>query len=197
MFTRLSRFNRFLLILMFVLYLITLGAFIYLNWQAEKVHVVGFLILNAIILSLPLILLYGSIYVLVSAWREHRLTGQIGPRSAKVIHWAPRIAGIVIIFFVSLFSLDVFEMEGTPLQLLAAFLIHSVPALIMIVLLVFAWRWPVVGFVAFLAAGLFFLRFVIPNFNPGTLMLFTIPLLLISGLFFADWRWHKPQATAV
>lgn len=193
---QISRFNRILLILMVVLYVISLGAFSYANWSADPEHVLWIHALNALILSLPLVLFYGSAYVLISAWREHGLTGQIRPRLAKVIHWAPRIAAILIIFFVSLFSLDVFEMEATPLELLGAFLMHSLPSILLILVLVVAWRRPVVGGIAFLLAGLFFLRFVIFDRSLGHFLLFSGPLLLISGLFYADWRWYKPQPPA-
>ena len=59
-----------------------------------------------------------------------------------------------------------------------------------------AWRRPVIGFIAFLLAGLFFLRFLIFGFNLGNFLLFSGPLLLISALFYADWRWNKPQPQA-
>jgi hypothetical protein len=141
-------------------------------------------------------LFYGSIYILASAWREHRLTGQISPRSAKVFYWAPRLAAIVIIFFVSLFSLDVFGEGGTLLQQLGAFIIHSLPSIFLILLLVAAWRRPAIGFVAFLLAGLFFLRFVISGRSLGHFLLFSGPLLLISALFYAGWRWREPSPPA-
>lgn len=188
-----SRFNRFLMILMIVLYLISLGVFTYANWTAEPEHVLWMHAVNAIILSIPLVLFYGSIYVLVSAWREHSLSGQISARLAKVIHWAPRIAAILIIFFVTLFSLDVFEMQLSLLEQLGAFLIHSLPSIILILLLLVAWRRPLIGFIAFLLAGLFFLRFVIFGQDLLNFLLFSGPLLLISALFYADWRWLKPQ----
>lgn len=191
-----TRFSRLLLILMILLYGITLFAFSYGEWRANPEPVLWMTTVNAVILSLPLVLFYGSIYVLVSAWREYRLTSQISPRLAKAIHWAPRLAAIVIIFFVSLFSLDVFEMEATPLELLGGFIMHSLPSIFMIVLLVFAWRRPVVGFVAFLIAGLVFLRFVIFGRDLGHFLLFSGPLLLISALFYADWRWNKPKPAA-
>jgi hypothetical protein len=151
---------------------------------------------NALILSIPLVLFFGSIYVLISAWYEHRLSGQISARLAKIIHWAPRIAAILIIFFITLFSLDVFEMEASPLELLGAFLMHSLPSIVMIILLVFAWRRPVIGFIAFLLAGLFFLRFVILGADLAHFLLFSGPLLLISALFYADWRWLKSEPPA-
>jgi hypothetical protein len=192
MVTQISRFNRYLLIVLGVLYVISLGAFTYANWSLDPEHILWMHAVNALILSIPLVLFYGSIYVLISAWYEHRLSGQISPRLAKLIHWAPRIAAILIIFFVSLFSLDVFEMEASPLELLGAFLMHSIPSIVMILMLIFAWRRPVVGFIAFLIAGLFFLRFVIFGADLGHFLLFSGPLLLISALFYADWRWLKP-----
>lgn len=153
--------------------------------------------INIPILAIPLVLLYGSIYVLVAGWRERAASGQINPRLAKIIHRAPRIAALLIIFFVSLFSLDVFETEAAPLELLAGFLIHNIPSIGMLVLLVFAWKRPVVGFAAFLAAAavfsLFFVRdiYALPN-----LLLFVLPILLIAALFYADWQWLEPQPPA-
>jgi hypothetical protein len=190
---KISRLNRILMILMIALYVVTLGAFSYVNWKVEHEYVLWNSVVNALILSIPLVLFYGSTYVLISAWYEHRLTGQISPRQAKIIHWAPRIAAILIIFFVSLFSLDVFEMEASPLELLGAFIMHSLPSIFMLLLLFFAWRRPLVGFVAFLLAGLFFMRFVIFGRDLGHFLLFSGPLLLISALFYADWRWLKSQ----
>jgi hypothetical protein len=181
-----SRFNRFLMTLMVVLYVVSLGAFSYANWMVDPEHVLWMYAMNALILSIPLVLFY-------SAWREHNLTGQISPQLAKIIHWAPRFAAILIIFFVTLFSLDVFEMEASPLELLGAFIIHSLPSIILILLLVIAWRRPVVGFIAFLLAGLFFLRFVIFGQGLAHFLLFSGPLLLVSALFYADWRWQRSQ----
>jgi hypothetical protein len=186
---RMSRFNRILLILMIVLYVISLGGFTYTNWRVEQEHSIGNLLINGLILSLPLVLFYGAIYVLVTAWRERKQTGRVSARLAKTIHWAPRIAAIVIIFFISLFSLDVFGEGGTLLQQLGAFVMHSLPSIVMVIVLVFAWRRPVFGFVVFLLAGIFFLRFVVIGFNLGHFLLFSGPLLLVSALFYADWRW--------
>lgn len=190
------RFNRLLLILMIVMYLISLAAFNYANWQVDQEHTLWKTLVNSLILSIPLTLFFGSIYVLISAWYEQRQTGEISTRLRKIIHWAPRTAAILIIFFVSLFSLDVFELEASPLELIGAFLIHSLPSIVMILFLVIAWRRPVVGFIAFLLAGLFFLRSLIFGGSPPNFLLFSGPLLLISALFFADWRWIKPLPPA-
>ncbi len=98
--TQKSQFNRILLIILAVLYLLTLAAFIFANYAAEPDFQTWWkLLLNIPILSIPLVLLYGSIYVLVIAWREHSTLGQVNPRLAKIIHWAPRVAAILIISY--------------------------------------------------------------------------------------------------
>lgn len=145
---------------------------------------------NMLIISIPLVLLYGSIYLLVMAWRQHALGGQVEPRLAKVIHWAPRIAAILIGGFISLFSLDVFEMQASPLELLGGFLIHNIPTIALMVMLAFAWKRPVVGFVSFLVIGLLFaFKFVRDIYALPNLLLFVLPILLIAGLFYIDWKW--------
>jgi len=196
--TQKSQFNRILLIILAVLYVLTIAAFSYANWAADPEFMQWWMmLLNILILSIPLVLLYGSIYVLVVAWREHSTLGQVSPRLAKIIHWAPRVAAILIIFFVGLFSLDVFEMKASPLELLGGFLMHNIPSIGMLILLIFAWKRPVVGFVAFLAAAaLFAIFFVRGIYSLPNLLLFVFPILLVAFLFYVDWKWLKPQLPA-
>ena len=194
-----SHFNRNLLIVLIALYVLTIAAFSYANWVADPGHMQWWaMLLNIPILSIPLVLLYGSIYVLVAAWRERSTLGQVSPRLAKIIHWAPRIAAIMIIFFVALFSLDVFEMQASPLELLAGFLIHNIPSIGMLVLLILSWKRPVVGFGAFLIAGtLFAIFFVRDIYALPNLLLFVFPILLVAGLFYADWKWLEEKTGQV
>jgi len=196
--TQKSYFNRNLSIILVVLFVLTIAAFSYAIWAAESGNMQWrMMLLNLPIQAIPFVLLYGSIYVLVIGWREHSTSGQISPRLAKIIHWAPRVAAILIIFFVTLFSFDVFAMQATPLELLGGFLIHNIPSIGMLVLLIFAWKRPVVGFVAFLvAAALFSLFFVRDISALPTLLLIVLPILLIASLFYADWQWLKPQPPA-
>jgi hypothetical protein len=191
--TQKSQFNRILLIILAVLFVLTIAAFSYAIWAAESEHMqLSEMLLNIPILSIPLVLLYGSIYVLVIAWREHSTLGQVSPRLAKIIRWAPRVAAILIIFFVSLFSFDVFEMKASPLELLGGFLMHNIPSIGMLVLLIFAWKRPGVGFVAFLAAAaLFAIFFVRGIYSLPNLLLFVLPILLVAFLFYVDWKWLR------
>jgi hypothetical protein len=190
-----SRFNRNLLIVLIALYVATIAAFSYANWTADPAFMQwGMMLLNALILSIPLVLLYGSIYVLAVAWREHASLGRVNPRLAKIIHWTPRVAAIVIILFVGLFSLDVFELQASPLELLAGFIMHNIPSIVMLVLLIVAWKRPAVGFFTFLiAAALFAIFFVRDIYALPNLLLFVLPILLVALLFYADWKWLKPR----
>jgi len=188
-----SRFHRTLSIVLVILFVLTLAALNFANWAAEP----GFmqwwmLLLNILILSIPLLLLYGSIYVLLTGWHERSTLGKVSPGLAKIIHCAPRVAALLIIFFIGLFSLDVFGTGAPPLEVLAGFLIHNLPSIALLVLLIFAWKRPVVGFVAFLiAAAAFAVFFVRDIYALPNLLLFVLPILLIASLFYADWQWLK------
>jgi hypothetical protein len=193
-----SQFNRNLLLILIVLYVLSIASFVYTIFANEPdFQQWWMLLLNILIVSIPLVLICGSIYVLVIAWREHSTLGQVNPPLAKIIHWAPRVAAILIIFFVGLFSLDVFEMQASPLELLGGFLMHNIPSIVMLVLLIIAWKRPVVGFVTFLIAAalfiIFFVRGIYPLIN---LVLFVLPILLVAFLFYADWKWLNPQPAA-
>jgi uncharacterized membrane protein YidH (DUF202 family) len=190
-----SRFGRILLIVLATLYVLAIAVFSYANWAADPAYMQWWMtLLNILILSIPLVLVFGSIYVLALAWRERSLDGQVGPRLAGAIHGAPRVAAILIIFFVGLFSLDVFEVEAPPLELLGGFLMHNIPSIGMLVLLVFAWKRPALGFVAFLAAAAVFAIFFVRDlYDLPNVLLFVLPLLLVAFLFYADWRWLRLQ----
>jgi hypothetical protein len=84
----------------------------------------------------------------------------------------------------------------TPLEVLGAFIMHNLPSIFLIILLVFAWRRPAIGFIAFLLVGLLFMSFVIRGGGLGHFLLISGPLLLISALFYADWRWINPGSSA-
>jgi len=188
-----SRFQRVLIIVLVLLFVASISAFLYTNWAADPGQMKWWnTVLSGAILAIPLSLVYGSIYILAIGWREHSTLQQIEPRLARIIHWAPRVAAGLIIFFISLFSLDVFESGAAPLEMLGGFLIHNIPSIAMLVLLIIAWHRPAVGFAVFLVAAILFSFFFVRDVESlPNLLLFVLPMLLISGLFYADWQWLK------
>ncbi len=78
-----------------------------------------------------------------------------------MLYYTPRLAGVLMIIFVSLFALDVFG-PGIPFwRQVLGFLVHAAPAIILAILMFFAWKRPVIGFIIFGLAAVFFLRFVL------------------------------------
>ncbi len=148
---------------------------------------------NLLIISIPLILLYGSIGLVLTATRQKEMNGKINAGLSKFLYYTPRIAGILMIIFVSLFALDVFTEGGNFWKQLLGFLVHAAPAVTLAILMFFAWRKPVIGFIIFGLAAVFFLRFVLfgRDFGAINFMMFVVPLALISGLFWINWKWKE------
>ena len=187
---------KIVIVILAVLFVLSVGWLTYGNIRAGSEA--WQLVLSTILISIPIGLFYSSIGLLVAAGLQRRARGQIDESLAKIIYRAPRIAGIAIIIFVGLFSLDVFT-EGYSLwEMLGGFIMHSLPAIAMAVTLALAWRRPLIGFLAFAAAATFFLRFVLgnPMGGIGILLLFSGPMAAIAMLFWADWRWidHRRPA---
>ncbi len=72
----------------------------------------------------------------------------------KLIHWLPRIITILAICFVSLFALDSFDDRLSIGEQIQAFLIHTIPSMVLIVLLVIAWRYKLTGGIIITIAGI-------------------------------------------
>lgn len=66
-------------------------------------------------------------------------------RSMKIMHWTPRILCILAILFVSLFAFDSFDPKYTFWHQVQAFLMHMIPSFVLIILLIVAWKWELVG----------------------------------------------------
>jgi hypothetical protein len=81
----------------------------------------------------------------------------------RFIYWAPRILSIILIVFLALMSLDVFSMGlGFP-AVLFALLMHLIPALVLALVLIVSWRYEIVGGVAFILAGIFYIGNMVYN----------------------------------
>ena len=67
----------------------------------------------------------------------------------KIIFWLPRVLVIILILFVSMFAFDVFaEYQGV--ELLIALFMHLVPSFILIIILIAAWKFELIGAILFL-----------------------------------------------
>jgi len=78
--------------------------------------------------------------------------------------WIPRILLIIVLLFLALFSIDVFEGKASIWNKLLGSLIHNIPSLILLLLLILTWNRPLYG-------GIF-------------LVLFTVVLTVVSAIIF-------------
>jgi hypothetical protein len=111
----------------------------------------------------------------------------------KLLFWTPRILGIMFVLFLMLFSLDVFEPGLTAWQIAVGLFMHNIPALVLLVALVFSWKHEAVGGIVFIAAGLLYMLMLAMNTKIEWYMLswsITIagPAFLIGILFIMNWR---------
>lgn len=110
-----------------------------------------------------------------------------------VLFWAPRILTILFALFMSVFALDVFAETKGFLQTLTALVLHLMPTFLVVVLLVLAWRWELVGVIAFAALAITYMVVMWGRFPWVTYATISGPLLLISVLFLLSW-WQRFRA---
>ncbi len=101
----------------------------------------------------------------------------------KIFYWLPRMITILAILFMGMFSMDVFSMDASLGKKILGFIIHNIPALILAVILVIAWKWEIPGGILMFFAGLL-ACFYFNSFttNRGSLVIF-IPFMLTGLLF--------------
>ena len=75
---------------------------------------------------------------------------------AAVLYWTPRTAAVLFTLLIGVLGLDVFSAGGSLGQMLLAFLMHSIPALIFAAAVAAAWRWEWVGTLLFCGWGVFY-----------------------------------------
>lgn len=76
---------------------------------------------------------------------------------SKFLYWTPRIISILFICFIALFSFDVISPSLSLGQIITGMLLHNVPTFILIAVLIIAWKYEIVGGIAFITAGLLYI----------------------------------------
>lgn len=114
----------------------------------------------------------------------------------KILYWSPRVLGILFIIFLMMFSLDVFEPELTAEQIAIGLFMHNIPALILLLSLIFSWKHEIVGGVAFILAGLLYILLLAINskfewYMLSWVLIISGPAFLIGVLFIINWLKKK------
>jgi hypothetical protein len=108
----------------------------------------------------------------------------------RLVYWMPRVLGILLAVFLSIFALDVFGEGYDFWETILALVMHLLPTGIVLVVLAIAWRWEWVGAVLFVALGAGYLaltwgRFEWPGFLPVA-----GPLFLVGIVFLVNWLYR-------
>jgi len=119
----------------------------------------------------------------------------------KFLYWTPRVLSILFVAFLFLFSLDVIELGFGFWGTLLAFLIHSIPAIILLILLLVSWRREIVGGIIFILFGIAYIFLnLITIFKNGFewyyfawIVQFSGISFLIGILFLLNWKRKKKR----
>jgi len=104
----------------------------------------------------------------------------------KALFLTPRVLCILFILFVSLFALDIFEMNLGFWGTIVGLLMHLLPSIAMTIALVLAWKYEWIGAILFAVVGGWFLRVSTPGDVMFYIVFIGIPLL-IAVLLLLGW----------
>lgn len=112
------------------------------------------------------------------------------PVIRHLLLWSPRVICILYVScFLTLFALD--EWSGQPRfwDKFQAVLIHLSPAVLIVAVLILAWKWEWIGAIVFSALGIAYM-ILVPG-HPDWVLEISGPLFLIGILFFVSWLFRK------
>lgn len=101
----------------------------------------------------------------------------------KALYYIPRIYTILAILFMGVFSLDVFESNDSIIRKLLGFIVSNIPVLILICILIVAWKREVLGGIMFILAaiaGFIFFR----SFSGNPASIIVIAPFFLTGVMF-------------
>jgi len=122
--------------------------------------------------------------------------------NSRIIYLLPRIICILAIIFISIFALDAFDQDLTVWQQIQGFAMHLIPSFILLLILLIAWKWELIGGVIFLIIGLALSPVIyIHNYQMngsvwmslGIISMITLPFILVGVLFLLSHRNSRKQ----
>jgi hypothetical protein len=109
----------------------------------------------------------------------------------KFIYWTPRILSIIFIVFLSLFSLDVFDMKLSFWETALGLFMHNIPVIFLLIVLLISWKREIIGGIVFTLAGIFYgvmmSRDSLEGGMVSAILVIAVPALVIGILFIINW----------
>jgi hypothetical protein len=113
-------------------------------------------------------------------------------RLNRLVLWAPRLLGVLVSVFVGVFALDAFSEGKTFAQALPDFLVHLIPAAVLLGLVAASFRRPWIGGMAFVALGVLY-AVTMSRGRIDWMVTISGPLLVVGGLFLLSWFQRAKQ----
>ena len=110
-----------------------------------------------------------------------------------ILYWLPRLLSVAFVLFLSLFALDVFD-GNTGWNLVAALFMHLLPSLILLVVIMIAWKYDLVGAAVFLIFAGWYVWTVGFDRHWSWYASISGPAALVGILFLISWWQKKNQA---
>jgi len=107
-----------------------------------------------------------------------------------LLFWVPRVLTILFALFLGVFALDVFGESLGFLGTAAAFLIHLIPAFLILIVLAVAWRWEWVGAAAYFFLSVMYLVLAWGRVHWSAYLAISAPLFVLGVLFLLGWLYR-------
>ena len=114
------------------------------------------------------------------------------PTSGRLLLWTPRVLGILLSMFIGIFALDAFGQGAPILSELRGFVIHLIPAVVLLGLVLASFRRQWIAGTAFIGLAVYYAA----TMSKGRLdWILTIsgPMLVVGALFL--WSWYRGVAS--
>jgi hypothetical protein len=108
--------------------------------------------------------------------------------SSRLLLWSPRILGILVSLFIGMFALDAFSPGKPFLTALPGFIIHLIPAFVLLGIVVASFRWQWIGAVGFIGLAVYY-AVTMSSGRVDWLLAIAGPLFVVGALFL--WSWFR------
>lgn len=108
----------------------------------------------------------------------------------QTMFWMPRVAGILFVLFLSLFALDIFEMQLGFWGTIVGLFMHLIPSILLAIAVFIAWKREWVGALLFIGRAIWYVSFRREFAWIALVMIAGLPAV-IGLLFLAGWVWRK------
>lgn len=145
--------------------------------------------LNFVLRLIPFALLLLALALAIEVVEEEAQSGSMTAGTRRLLYWVPRVAALLFVAFLSLFALDVFEAGVSIWQRIGAFLLHLIPAFILLGAITIAWKWEWVGALGLVGWAVFYV--VMARGFPWEVYVALAGLPFVLGLLFLlNWRYR-------